>query len=133
MRTFIGVVAGSCLTSVLILTGEWGYTMVASPELQSANTLVAFVLALLSLLYIAVAVTLGGYLAGIIEDSRETAAAFAVLQLFFGVWFFREFWSSGFIWYKPAALVLVIPCAMLGLRWEQSTRRNSIVRDPVAQ
>ncbi len=132
MRTFIGIIAGFLLTSLLILAGEWAYTMVASPSLQAATTLFAFILALISLLYIGIGVTVGGYLAGVIDDSRETTSGFAVLQLFFGVWFFREFWTSGFAWYKLAALVLVIPCAMLGRHWAKRAHRNTMASDSVA-
>lgn len=132
MRIFMGVVAGFCLASVLILAGEWGYTIAASPGLQAEHTPFALLVVLLSLLYLAIALTMGGYLSAIIADSPEAVAGYSVFQLFFGVWFFRDFWTTGFIWYRPAALFLVIPCAMLGRYLSMRTRRGHVLPSPAS-
>lgn len=125
MRSIIGIIGGFCLTCVLILTGEWAYTMIASPDLQTAHTAFTFLVALVSLAYIAISVMVGGYLSALIDDSQQATAGYSVLQLFFGVWFFREFWTTGFLWYKPVALFLIIPCAMLGRHWARRTRSTT--------
>ena len=132
MRTFIGVIAGFCLTSVLILAGEWGFTIFSPPGLQLGHTPLSFFVVLLSLLYVGITVIVGGYLAAIINDSQETIAGYSVFQLFFGVWFFRDFWTTGFAWYRPVVLFLIIPCAMLGRYWVRRTRRESGAHDQAA-
>lgn len=132
MRTFLGIVGAFCLASILILAGEWAYTMVAAPSLQAGQNSFALVIVLASLIYIAFALIMGGYLAAIIDGSPEVVAGYSVLQLFFGVWFFREFWTTGFIWYKPTAVFLVIPCAMLGRYIAVATDAHSMRPDTAA-
>jgi hypothetical protein len=122
VRTFIAVVAGFCLTTMLILAGEWGFTMASSPGVRLSHSSFAFFIALLSLAYVGIAVIIGGYLSARIDDSAEAVAGFSVLQLFFGVWFFREFWTTGYVWYKPVALFLIIPCAMLARYWARRSQ-----------
>lgn len=122
MRTFIAVVAGFCLTTLLVIAGEWGFTMAASPGVRLAQSPFALFTALLCLAYIGIAVIVGGYLSARVDDSPEALAGFSVLQLFFGVWFFREFWTTGFIWYRPVALFLIIPCAALARYLAQRSR-----------
>jgi hypothetical protein len=130
MRTFFGVVVGFCLTSVLILLGEWGFTMVFSPGVQLAHSPFSLILSLASLVFIGLAVAAGGYLTALIDDSPEAIGGFSVLQLFFGVWFFREFWTTGFSWYRPIALFLIIPCAMAGRHWSRRRSKSSFVANP---
>ena len=129
VRTFVAAIAGFCLTSLLILAGEWGYTLTSSPGLQAGHGAFAIFSALLSLLYIAISVIAGGYLSATIDDSPEALAGFSVFQLFFGAWLFREFWITGFIWYKPAALFVVIPCAMLARYWARRSRRSPFFQE----
>lgn len=129
MRTLLSVIAGFCLTSIMILAGEWAYTLISTPGLQTGTTVFSFSIALVSLLFIAISLTLGGFVSAVIDDSPEAISGFSVFQLFFGVWFFREFWTTGFIWYKPAALFLVIPCAMLGRYWAQRPRKGLPVQN----
>lgn len=124
MRPFVGVVSGFVLTSVLVLAGEWGYTLAFSPTLNAGHTPLAIIAALLSLLYIAISAIIGGFLAAVISDAPETLGGYSVLQMFFAVWFFREFWTTSFIWYKPTALFLIIPCAMLARHWAQGSYRS---------
>ncbi len=107
------------------MVGEWGYTMIAAPVTHTGFQLL---IVLLSLLYIVIAVIVGAYFASIIDASPETIAGYSVFQLFFAIWFFRDFWTTGYIWYKPLALFLVIPCAILGQHWGRRSDREFMVR-----
>ena len=114
MRTFKAVLSGFLVASALILAGVWGYTSLASPDLRGVYFATTSIAALFALLYTAAATVAGAYVATRIHDASETISGFSVAQAFFGVGLIREFWSTGASWYTVSAVVLVIPCALIG-------------------
>jgi hypothetical protein len=115
MRTVIAVLAGFLVASGLILAGEWGYAFLTGRAIRREYYITTFPAALLALLYTGASVVLGAGVATRIQDTSETIGGFSIFQVFFGLGLVREFWSTGFSWYRIAAVLLVIPCAMLGL------------------
>ncbi len=114
MRTLKGVLLGFVVTSALILAGGWAASAVLGAAVGSEYASPTLPAALLALLYTAAAIVAGAYIADRIQDTGETVTGFAVAQLFFGFGLIREFWLTGSSWYTLTAMVLVVPCAMIG-------------------
>lgn len=114
MRTFKAVLSGFLVTSALILAGGWGYALLAAPAMRAEYFTTTPLAALLALLYTGSATVAGAYVATRIHDTSETISGFSVAQVFFGFGLIREFWSPGSSWYAVSAVVLVIPCALIG-------------------
>src|SRR5207248_712355 len=122
MRTFKAVGSGFLVTTALILAGQWVCAGVLGSAVGGEYTAPTLVAASLALLYTAVAVVAGAYVATRINDAAETVTGFAVVQLFFGFGLVREFWLMGSSWYTLTALGLIIPCAMAGRGLAQRPR-----------
>lgn len=89
--------------------------------------LTTFAAAWLALLYTGASVVLGAYVATRIQDTPEMISGFSIAQAFFGFGLIREFWSTGSSWYAVAAVVLVIPCALIGRALARRLGRNKMV------
>jgi hypothetical protein len=114
MRTLKGVLSGFLVTSALILAGGWASGAFLGAAVGNEYASPTLPAALLALLYTAAAVVAGAYIASRIYDTGDTITGFTVAQLFFGFGLVREFWLTGSSWYTLTALILIIPCAMVG-------------------
>ena len=114
MRTLKAVVSGFLVASALILAAGWAYGFLIAPAMRGENYTQGLLPALLALIYTSASIVAGSYVACRIHDSSETVSGFAVVQAFFGVGLIREFWNTGSSWYTVAAVLLVIPCALIG-------------------
>ena len=83
--------------------------------------------ALLALVYMSAAIVAGAYVAARIQYSSETISGFAVAQAFFGLGLIREFWGGGSSWYTAVAVLLVIPCALVGWALARRFGRSRVV------
>ena len=119
MRTFKAVLSGFLVATALILGAGWAFGSLAAPGLLTA---------LLALVYTSASIVAGAYVACRIHDSSETISGFAVAQAFFGFGLIREFWNTGSSWYTAAAVLLVIPCALIGCALARKFGRS---RSPV--
>jgi hypothetical protein len=119
MRTFKAVVSGFLVASALILAAGWAYGLLVAPAMSSEYFTPSLFTALLALTYTGASIAAGAYVACTIHDSSETVSGFAVVQGFFGIGLIREFWNTGSSWYTVAAVLLVIPCTLIGraLAW----------------
>lgn len=119
MRTFKAVVSGFLVASALILATGWAYGLLVAPAMRGEYFAPSLFAALLALIYTSASIVAGAYVACRIHDSSETVSGFAVVQAFFGVGLIREFWNTGSSWYTVAAVLLVIPCTLIGraLAW----------------
>jgi hypothetical protein len=119
MRTFKAVVSGFLVASALILAAGWAYGLLIAPAMRGENYTQGLLPTLLALIYTSTSIVAGAYVACRIHDSSETVSGFAVVQAFFGVGLIREFWNTGSSWYTVAAVLLVIPCVLIGraLAW----------------
>jgi hypothetical protein len=114
MRTFKAVVSGFLVASALILGAGWAYGLLIAPAMRGKNYTQGLLPTLLALIYTSASIVAGAYVACRIRDSSETVSGFAVVQAFLGVGLIREFWNTGSSWYAVAAVLLVIPCALIG-------------------
>lgn len=113
MRALKAVIVGFVAASALILAGGWAFTALAAPS-TAAHLNPTLSTTLLALVYTGAAVVVGAFVAARINDTAETTSGYVVAQAFFGFGLIREFWSAGSSWYAVAAVILVIPCAIIG-------------------
>ena len=128
MRILKAVLAGFLVASALILAGQWGYTLLAGSAVRGEYYVTSPIAALVALLYTGAAAVLGAYVATLIEDSSRAISGFVIAQAFFGFGLIREFWNAGYSWYGIAAVIIVIPCAMIGRQLARRLGRNKMVR-----
>jgi hypothetical protein len=126
MRTVKAVLSGFLVASALILAGQWGYSLLAGPTMHGGYYVTTFTATLLTLFYTGASVVLGAYVAIRIQDTSETISGFSIAQAFFGFGLIREFWSTESSWYGIAAVVLVIPCAIIGRALVRRMGRTSM-------
>lgn len=127
MRTFSAAASGFLVASALMLAGEWGYSLVAKSPMPSEPYLTTFPAIMIALLYTAAALTLGAYVVAKMQDTSEAITGFLVFQAFFGFGLIREFWSGGSSWYSATAMLLIIPCTIIGRVLARRLGRNRMV------
>jgi len=128
MRTFKAVVSGFLVASALILAAGWAYGLLVAPAMRGEYFTPSLFTALFALTYTGASIVAGAYVACRIHDSSETVSGFAVAQAFFGVGLIREFWNTGSSWYTVAAVLLVIPCVLIGRALAWRFGRTTMVR-----
>jgi hypothetical protein len=113
MRILRAVSWGFVVATALNLAGRWAATSLVASAFEEfyAST---FAAGLIALFHTAVSITIGAYVATRIHDANETISGFIIAQAFFGFGLIREFWSVGSSWYTATAVLLVIPCAIIG-------------------
>jgi len=126
MRTLKAVVAGFLVASALILAGGWAYGVLIAPAMRGEYFTPSLFTALLALAYTGASIVAGAYVACRIHDSSETVSGFAVVQAFFGLGLIREFWNTGSSGYNAAAVLLVIPCVLLGRVLARRSRHTTM-------
>jgi hypothetical protein len=114
MHTIKAVLAGFLVATALILVGGWAFGKVVAPAMRGEYYAPSLSGGLIALAYTAAAIVVGAYVTARVHNTNETMSGFIVAQAFFGFGLIREFWSTGASWYTVAALVLVIPCAIVG-------------------
>jgi len=126
MRTFKAVLSGFLVATALIIAARWSLGLLAAPAMGGKSYTQGLLPALLALVYTGASIVAGAYVASRIHDSSETIGGFAVVQAFFGLGLIHEFWSSGSSWYTATAVLLVIPCALIGLAFARRRGRASM-------
>ena len=112
MRALKAVLFGFIAASALLLAGGWAFIALTGSAAGQRNPTLPT--ALLALVGTGATIAVGAYVASRIDDSNETTSGYIVAQAFFGFGMIREFWSGGSSWYGLAAIMLVIPCAIIG-------------------
>jgi predicted permease len=114
IKTVITALIGLLVASSFAIAGVWLTIGLAGDGFfrdQSTNSVVVL---LITFLWTAGSVVLGGYIVARLHYTRGTLSAFMVLELFFGAGMVAEFWTPAASWYDTVALLFVIPCAILG-------------------
>ncbi len=127
-QTLKAVLTGFLVASGLIVGGGWALTVVTAPTVRGEYYTPTLAATLLALVYTGVAIAAGAYVAARVNDSSATTSGFVVAQAFFGFGLIREFWSNGSSWYGVAAILLVIPCALIGRLLAQNGDRTRMAR-----
>lgn len=126
MRSIKAVLAGFLVTTGLIVTGGWALGRLVAPAMRGEYYMPTVGAGVIALVYTAAAIIVGAYVTARIHNSSQTMSGFIVAQVFFGFGLIREFWSTGASWYTVAALVLVIPCAIIGQAFARRALRERL-------
>ncbi|HJP87225.1 MAG TPA: hypothetical protein VJ852_14635 [Gemmatimonadaceae bacterium] len=114
MRSVKAVLAGFLVTTGLIVAGGWALGRLVAPAIRGEYYVPSIGAGMIALVYTAAAIIVGAYVTARLYYSSPTMSGFIVVQAFFGFGLIREFWSTDASWYTVTALVLVIPCALVG-------------------
>ena len=127
MRTLKAILSGFLVATTLILVGEWAAKVLIMPAIGGEYFTRTLAGGLLAIFYTGAAITIGAWVAAGIHDTNETISGFIVAQAFFGLGLIREFWSAGSSWYTTTAVLLVIPCAIIGQILARRLGRNKLL------
>jgi hypothetical protein len=128
-KAVIIALAGLLVASAVAIGGDWLTLELAGARFLRADSTGGLVLILIAFLWTAGSVVLGGFVVSRLGGTRATLSGFMILELFFGAGLVGEFWTPAVSWYDTVALLLVIPCALLGAtlaRSRGSSRTTSV-------
>jgi len=128
MRSIKAVAAGFMVASFLIVAGGWVFGRIVAPAMRGEYYTPSQSAGLIALVYTAAAIAAGAYVTARLHSSGQTLSGFIVAQAFFGFGLIREFWDTGASWYTVTAVVLVIPCAIIGQAFARNISRGRIAR-----
>jgi len=109
MRTLAAVIIGLIVSSLLFYLGDASFARVPIPGEAGTSRAIEVV----ALLWTFASIAVGSLVTVRIRKSTEAVAGFIVAELFFGVGLLHQFWHAS-TWYGAAAILLVIPAALLG-------------------
>jgi hypothetical protein len=129
MKTLLAALFGLFVSSLFAISGNWLTIRIGGEAFHGEQSSYATVVLLITFLWTAASVVLGGYVVARLHNTRGAVSGYIVLQLFFGAGMVAEFWRSGATWYDTVAVLFVIPCALLGAsllhpRWLTGRARN---------
>lgn len=128
MRTIKAVLAGFLVTTGLILIGGWAFGRIVAPAMRGEYYAPSTSGGLIALAYTGAAIVVGACVTARFHNSNQAISGFIVAQAFFGFGLIREFWSTGASWYSVAALILVIPCAIIGRAFARNITSGRVAR-----
>jgi hypothetical protein len=114
IKTVLAALFGLLVASTFAIAGDWLTIWLAGDGFLRDQSTNGVVVLLITFLWTAGSVVLGGYVVARLHDTRGTLSAFMVLELFFGAGMVAEFWTPAASWYDTLAILFVIPCAVLG-------------------
>lgn len=114
IKTFLAALLGVLVASTFAIGGGWLTIWLAGDGLFRDQSNNGVVVLLITFLWTALSVVLGGYVVARLHYTSGTLSAFIVLELFFGAGMVAEFWTPPGSWYDTVAILFVIPCAVLG-------------------
>lgn len=130
IKTVLAALFGLLVSSAVAISGNWLTIRLGGEVFLSEQSSYATMVVLITFLWTAVSVVLGGYVVARLHNTRGALSVFIVLELTLGAGMVAEFWSSGASWYDTVAVLFVIPCALLGAsllrpRWLTRNARNT--------
>lgn len=130
VKTVLAALFGLLVSSLFAISANWLTVRVGGEAFLSEQSACATLVVLITFLWTAASVVLGGYVVARLHNTRGALSLFIVLELMLGAGMLAEFWSSDASWYDTIALLFVIPCALLGAsllrpRWLTSSQRHS--------
>jgi hypothetical protein len=130
IKTVLAALFGLLVSSVFAISGNWLTIRLGGEAFLSEQSSYATMVVLITFLWTAASVVLGGYVVARLHGTRGALSVFIVLELTLGAGMVAEFWTSGASWYDTVAVLLVIPCALLGAsllhpRWLTWTTRHT--------
>lgn len=114
MKTLLAALLGLIVSSLFAIFGNWLTIRLGGEAFLREQSSYATIVVLITFLWTAASVVLGGYVVARLHNTRGAVSAYIVLELFFGEGMLAEFWSSEASWYDTVAVLFLIPCALLG-------------------
>lgn len=114
MKTVIAALFGLVVTSLLAIAGNWLTVRLGGDPFLREQSSSGTIVVLITFLWTAASLVLGGYVIARLHNTRATLSAFIALELLLGAGTMAEFWSSAASWFNTVAMLFVIPCALLG-------------------
>jgi len=130
MKTVLAALFGLLVSNLFAISGNWFTIRLGGEGFLSEQSSYATMVVLITFLWTAASVALGGYVVARLHNTRGALSVFIVLELMLGAGMLAEFWSSAASWYDTVAVLFVIPCAVLGAslvrpRWLTRNARNT--------
>jgi hypothetical protein len=130
MKTVLAALFGLLVANLFAISGNWLTIRLGGEAFLSEQSPYATMVVLITFLWTAASVALGGYVVARLHNTRGALSVFIVLELMLGAGMLAEFWSSAASWYDTVAVLFVIPCAVLGAsllrpRWLTRNARNT--------
>jgi predicted anti-sigma-YlaC factor YlaD len=114
MKTVIAALLGLLVASLFAIAGDWLTVQLGGDAFLREQSSSATIVVLITFLWTAASVVLGGYVVARLHNTRGAVSAYIVLELILGAGMLAEFWRSSAAWYDTVAVLFVIPCALLG-------------------
>lgn len=130
MKSVLAVLFGLFVSNLVAISGNWLTIRLGGEGFRGEQSSYATLLVLITFLWTAGSVVLGGYVVARLHNTRDAVSGYIVFEMFFGAGMVAEFWRTGASWYDTVAVLFVIPCALLGAsllhpRWLTSSARNT--------
>jgi len=114
VKTFLAALLAVVVANAFAIIADWSTIRVAGDGFLREETANGVIVLLITFLWTAASVVLGGYVVARVHDTRFAVSTFIVLELLLGAGMVAEFWSPAASWFNAAAFLFVIPCAILG-------------------
>jgi len=114
IKTFFSALLGVAVASSFAIAADGVTLRLAGNGFLRDQTTNSVVVVLITFLWTAASVVLGGYVVARLHDTRAALFTYIVLELLLGAGLVALIWSPGSPWYDISVLVLIIPCAILG-------------------
>ncbi len=112
IKTFFAASLGVVAATAFAIIADWATIRLAGGfRNDTANGVVVL---LITFLWTAGSVVLGGNVVARLHDTRSALFTFIVMEVLIGAGFVAVYWSPAASWYDTAILVFIIPCAVLG-------------------
>ena len=114
IKTIMTALFGLLIAGFVAIAGDWLTVALAGDGFLRDESVNGVVVLLITFLWTAVSVVIGGYVVARVHNTPGTITTFIILELFLGAGLLAEFWSRVGSWRDALALLFVIPCALLG-------------------
>lgn len=114
IKTVMAALLGLIVASAFAIFGDGITIRLARGGFLRDETTDGVVVQLIAFLWTAGSVVLGGYLVTRVHTTRGALSTFILLEMVLGAGMVAEFWSPTASWYDTLAVLLVVPCALLG-------------------
>lgn len=131
IKTFSAALVGFAVATAVAVIADWVTVGLAGGSFLREETGNNVVVLLITLLWTAGSVVLGGYVVARLHDTRAAIFTFIVLEVLVGAGIVAVYWTPGARWYDTAVLLFIIPCAVLGTALAPPRGLKWMARPPV--
>src|SRR5450756_695987 len=104
MKTVIAALLVLLVASLFAIAGDWLTVQLGGDAFLREQSSSATIVVLITFLWTAASVVLGGYVVARLHNTRGAVSAYIVLELILGAGMLAEFWRSSAAWYDTVAV-----------------------------